>query len=50
VLPNFGQANAVQSFSPNVKGVAPFLLLSLQSLLMPSVKSVESIFPLVFGL
>jgi len=48
MLLDFGQANAVQCSSPNLEGVAPFLLLPLQSLLIPGMEFMEGVFAVAF--
>ena len=50
MLTDFGQADAVQCFSPNLEGVSPLLLLPLQSLLVPGMEFMEGVFAVAFRL
>ena len=48
MLPDFGQTDAVQRFSPNVEGVLLLLRFPPQSPLVPSMQFVEGVLALPF--
>ncbi len=49
MLPDFGQADPLQGVTSHLEGVLALLLFSLQALLVPGVKFVESVLALAFG-